>query len=87
MISCLAKEKFGDFESYEVLERTFERRKLKEFSLAQTREDGPEDKDNKEAGDQPQAIPRGRGEEKFVFSQPNEDGRWHTGYLTFCTKF
>ena len=73
MISSLAKLKFGDFESYEVLVRTFERRVLKETSIFPAKDEEPKrdwHRDN-----------------KFVFAQPNEDERWHTGYLTFCTKF
>ena len=67
-ITTLAKEQFGCFETFEVLERTYERRKFKEFNV-----NGKEEED--------------RGNNKFVFAQSNEDGRWHTGYLTFCTKF
>lgn len=68
MLTTLSKEKFGDFENYEVLVRTFERRKLKEPSILKNEE------------------PLSR-EERFVFAQPNNDDKWHTGYLSFCTKF
>lgn len=70
-ITTLAKAQFGDFETFEILERTFERRKLIEAPLM--RQENP---------DQAKHDPS-----KFVFSQPNEEGRWHTGYLTFCTKY
>lgn len=71
MLTALSRQQFGDFESYEVLVRTFERRKLKEQTIYK-REEGKERDDS---------------EGKFVFAQPNEDDRWHTGYLTFCTKY
>lgn len=73
MLNTLGKAKFGDFETFEVLERTFERRKLKENSIHPTQ---PEEE---RGGD--------RGSEKFVFAHSEGDGRWHTGYLTFCTKY
>lgn len=65
MVGELAKQGFGDFETFEMLERKFERRKLKETSLGQS----------------------SRGEEQFVFAQAHQEGRWHTGYLTFCLKY
>lgn len=74
MINSLAKVKFGDFESYEVLVRTFERRVLKEASIYPQKEE--------------EGVKRDwQRDNKFVFAQPNEDDRWHTGYLTFCTKY
>lgn len=68
MVNTLGKQKFGDFETFEVLERMYERRKLKEMSIR-----------NREEED--------RSNDKFVFAQAEGDGRWHTGYLTFCTRF
>lgn len=84
MITTLSKEGFGDFESFEVLERTFERRKLKEIPLKEMKEH----KDDGQAR-QPEGlgVRSAREPERFVYAQANEDGRWHTGYLTFCTKF
>jgi hypothetical protein len=68
MLTTLSKQKFGDFENFEVLVRTFERRKLKETSILKQEETSSRD-------------------DKFVFAQPNNDEKWHTGYLSFCTKF
>lgn len=73
MLTTLSKEKFGDFETYEVLVRNYEKRKFKEQSIFKPDENAT----------------RGNRDEKdrFVFAQPNSDDRWHTGYLTFCSKF
>lgn len=84
MITTLSKEGFGDFESYEVLERTFERRKLKEISLKDMKEQKDEHNQHQADGLGARAA---REPERFVYAQANEEGRWHTGYLTFCTKF
>lgn len=73
MVTNLSKSKFGDFETFEILERPFERRKLKEASLSSINGKEEENERNNDG--------------KFVFGQANSDGRWHTGYLTFCTKF
>lgn len=71
-IHTLSKQGFGGFESFECTERVYERRRVKEHSIYPEKE--------KEVGEKADYG-------QFYFCQSNDDGKWHTGYLTFCTKF
>lgn len=114
-IAKLSKLGFGNFVTYECLERKFERRLLRpksfleEFSKKKLKAEA--EKDDRDAeitnanGQEPNNDNKEdtvdkiheeilveednkfkRKEGQFTFSMGYDKGKWHTGYLTFCTK-